>query len=134
MIIAIDFDDTITEPSKYPVTGKIRNDAITYIQKLYDDGHKLILWTCRTGYNLVEAINLLTDSKIIHCFSTVNANIDEKRYDNCRKVFADFYIDDKSMKIDWKKIYKQISGKSMNSVLNTLKLNWQGYFKGFPSI
>ena len=34
MIIAIDFDDTITEPSPFPITGKIRERAVEVIKKL----------------------------------------------------------------------------------------------------
>ena len=49
MIVAVDFDDTITYPSPYPITGKIRIDAIDTLNYFKDMGIKIILWTCRTG-------------------------------------------------------------------------------------
>ena len=116
MIIAIDFDDTITEPSPYPITGKVRKDAIKYITKLYLDGHKLILWTCREGKYLNEALQILDDCELLYKFDKINDNVDGKT--SSRKIFADYYIDDKSMKINWRKIYNQISGKGFWKTVN----------------
>lgn len=108
MKIAIDFDDTITENSPYPITGKIREDAIRYITKLYEDGHTLILWTCRYGDYLEEAINLLAKSNLLHCFKYIN----EDGINKSRKIVADYYIDDRNIgfDLDWKSIYHYIAG------------------------
>lgn len=105
MIVAVDFDDTITFPSKYPVTGKVRKDAVKYITKMYEDGVHLILWTCRVDEFLNEALQVLKDAGILHCFCRVNENFTGKS----RKVYAHFYIDDKSMRINWKRFYKIVS-------------------------
>ena len=94
MIVAVDFDDTITMPSPFPITGKVRKDAIFYIKKMYENGVMLILWTCRVDNYLSEATAILK----------INDNISG----SSRKVYADFYIDDKSMQINWKKIYKEV--------------------------
>ena len=115
MIIAIDFDDTITEPGTFPITAKVRKDAIKYITKLYLDGHKLILWTSRQGEYLDEALQILADCKLLHMFNKINENIDGRT--SGRKIFADYYIDDKSMKINWRKIYNKISGKDFWNML-----------------
>lgn len=106
MIIAIDFDDTITEYSPYPITGKIREDAIYYIDKLYKDGHTLILWTCRYGSYLNEALDLLKQANILHCFKYINEDGSNKS----RKVEADYYIDDRNIliELDWEKLYNHI--------------------------
>lgn len=57
MIIAVDFDGTITEPSSKPKTGAIREDVIDVLKRL-SKNHKLILWTCREGQDLEEAVTL----------------------------------------------------------------------------
>lgn len=104
MIVAVDFDDTITMPSPFPITGKVRKDAIFYIKKMYENGVMLILWTCRVDNYLSEATAILKEAGILNCFSKINDNISG----SSRKVYADFYIDDKSMQINWKKIYKEV--------------------------
>ena len=73
MILAIDFDGTITEKSAYPTTGKIRPEAITFLKSLREYGAKLILWTCRTGADLDEAVRLCYDHGLV--FDAVNDNI-----------------------------------------------------------
>ena len=51
MIIAVDFDGTITYKNAYPNVGEINPRAIEVLRKLQDQGHKLCLWTCRDWYN-----------------------------------------------------------------------------------
>ena len=45
MIIAIDFDGTIVE-NKYPKIGTLRKGAKAVINRLYDSGHFIIIYTC----------------------------------------------------------------------------------------
>lgn len=112
MILAIDFDGTITEKSAYPTTGKIRPEAITFLKSLREYGAKLILWTCRTGADLDEAVRLCYEHGLV--FDAVNDNIrlnnDGK---NSRKVYADYYIDDKNgmCEIDWLVLYTDLRQK-----------------------
>lgn len=112
MKIAIDFDDTITEISPYPITGKVREDAKLYIKKLWDDGHTLILWTSRGGKYLDEAIDVLHESGLLPYFSFIND--DGSQIQKSRKINADFYIDDRSMftEIVWEDWYNYIKNKS----------------------
>lgn len=104
MIVAVDFDDTITYPSPYPITGKIRIDAIDTLNYFKDMGIKIILWTCRTGKYLFEAVELCRVNGLV--FDAVNENI----YDtDSRKVLADVYIDDKCLSIiNWKNIKNKV--------------------------
>ena len=97
-VIAIDFDDTITLPSPYPITGALNPKAIKVIKKLKEK-YTLILWTCREGQSLDEAIQLLKAQNII--FDYVN-----ECPQGTRKVVADYYIDDRMLggTIDWDKI------------------------------
>lgn len=102
-VIAIDFDGTITKDSKYPITGVIDLNAIDHIKKIKKLGHKIILWTCREGDELKEAIDLCSFHGIY--FDSINEN----KNGNSRKIRADFYIDNKSNinnKVNWEEIVK----------------------------
>ena len=50
LIIAVDFDGTIVEDA-YPVVGKPKLFAFDTLMKLQNEGHRLILWTYRSGKN-----------------------------------------------------------------------------------
>lgn len=106
-IIAIDFDETITDHSPYPIMGTIRLEAITYIKQLHDLGYILILWTARSGVYLQEAEKALETVGILDCFDYINEG---PQPDISRKIEADFFIDDRSMMedINWSKIYNYI--------------------------
>lgn len=96
-IFAVDFDGTLCE-SVWPGIGKPNWDLIRYLQKKKKKGDKLILWTCRVGERLEEAAAWCRDHGLE--FDTVNENLPEmiEYYGNdTRKVFADVYIDDKSL-------------------------------------
>ncbi|MRI64408.1 hypothetical protein EDM00_10490 [Ornithobacterium rhinotracheale] len=115
MIIAIDFDGTIAV-SKFPEILGLQFKAKKYIQKLKDDGHYIIIYTCRNGDNLTNAINFLLEKGIP--FDRINDNSPEnlKQYNsaNTRKVYADVYIDDKQVGglPLWSEIYQFIKQKS----------------------
>lgn len=105
-VIAIDFDETITDNTPYPYKGKIRKEAIKYIKKLYEKGYKLVLWTARKEKYYFEALDQLRESDIYKYFS-----FDYLEVGYTGKLIADFYIDDRSLtyKINWKKMYKYIT-------------------------
>lgn len=99
MVIAIDFDDTITERSPFPITGIVRKDFIKY-GSLLAKKHTLVLNTARRGKYRREAVKMLKDLPI-------KTNIK-------RKPNADLYIDNKNIfceEINWKKIYEYINSK-----------------------
>lgn len=69
-------------------------------------GAKLILWTCRCGADLSAALEWCTERGLI--FDAVNENLPEHtaKYNNdCRKVYADRYIDDRNILIDFSDSY-----------------------------
>lgn len=111
MIIAVDFDGTLCS-GPYPTIGDPIPDAVKTMQMLHDDGHTLIVWTCRCGDLLIDAINWMLQNKIP--FDRVNdhdpVNL-EKYKSNARKVYAHVYIDDKNVGglPPWSKIYQYIS-------------------------
>lgn len=104
-VIAIDFDDTITEYSEYPITGALRPRAVEVIKKLQHH-YDCILWTCRSGESLVEAIKILADAGIM--FSYVNSS--PIGCGTGPKILADIYIDDKNFgcRVDWDEIEKKL--------------------------
>ncbi|MDH6357217.1 hypothetical protein [Parabacteroides sp. PF5-9] len=97
MIIAVDFDGTL-HTGQWPSIGIPKPYAVDAMNRLKKDGHYLIIWTCRTGDNLTEAINWLLANNIP--FDRVNDhNPEEIRLygTNARKVHAHLYIDDKQL-------------------------------------
>lgn len=111
MIIAVDFDGTIVE-DRYPSIGSLRPGAIETLKQLRKEGYQLILWTCRTGKKLAEAVNFCASNGIR--FDAINESL---RYrivayngSNPRKVGADLYIDDRGLAVlpGWDEIYRII--------------------------
>lgn len=108
MIIAIDFDGTIVE-HKFPEIGKLRKDAKEVINQLYNEGHYIIIWTCRYEGFAVEQMELFLAANDIkyHC---INQNHPELLFSPKPKIYADIYIDDRQVGglPSWKEIYNII--------------------------
>lgn len=123
VIIAVDFDGTITKEKDITKNMTIQHGAKETLKKLYEDGCKLILWTCRSGDAYDDAIDFLYRHDIFKYFTTFNDQLPEviEKYqpDVSRKVGADIYIDDKAVGaiIDWEVIYKQIQEQIIEGVL-----------------
>lgn len=100
-IIAVDFDGTLFEQMEekdWPNPGAPRQAVIDYVLDQQRQGARLILWTNRTGRPLGIAVQKCHEYGID--FDAINANLPEmiEKYDNdCRKVFADEYIDDRAI-------------------------------------
>lgn len=90
--IAIDFDNTLVN-DLYPEIGLTLN-AESVLQELVENGHKLILWTLRSGKYLEDSVNWCK-KKGIELYG-VNENPDFEHDGNSRKIFFDLVIDDKS--------------------------------------
>lgn len=96
-IIAVDFDGTLCE-SKWPEIGAPNKNVICALLRRQAKGDKIILWTCRRGELLNDAVDWCGMFGLR--FDAVNANLPEHiaQYgDDTRKVFADEYWDDKSV-------------------------------------
>lgn len=99
-IIAVDFDGTLCE-NKWPEIGRPNARLIQELILLKDKGAKIILWTCRSGAMLVEAVDWCYNKGLT--FDAVNDNVPEsieKFGSNSRKIFADVYYDDKAVTVD----------------------------------
>lgn len=123
MIIAIDFDGTICR-GQYPNIDGLQPDAKQYIQELKADGHYIIIYTCRCGDYLTQAINWLLENEIP--FDRVNDNEPqsiEMYKNNSRKVYAHVYVDDKQVGglPTWGEIYEYITQKRQEYLSNSSK-------------
>jgi hypothetical protein len=109
LILAIDFDGTITDYSgKYPNCGRLRNGMSEFLRILRSYGVFLILWTCRSGYDLDLALDFLHDNNII--VDAINRDYLENHTDEpSRKIFADIYWDDHS--VDGRSSYLSVANK-----------------------
>jgi hydroxymethylpyrimidine pyrophosphatase-like HAD family hydrolase len=54
LIIAVDFDGTVCIGNNYPDIGNPRMWLINRLKGLRKDGHKLILWTCRSNSSIPD--------------------------------------------------------------------------------
>ena len=98
-IIAVDFDGTLCE-NKWPEIGIPNEELIEYLKKRQANGEKLILWTNRVGDRLDKAVKWSAEKGLI--FDAVNDNLPEiveAFGTNCRKIFANEYIDDRNRSI-----------------------------------
>ena len=121
MIIAVDFDKTI-HTGEWPDIGSPLPYVIEMMQRLRKDKHFLILWTCREGKTQTEAVNWMSLHSIP--FDLVNENhpdIIAKYGGNSRKIYADFYIEDKQVGglPRWDEIYEEACLMDANNKAKT---------------
>ncbi len=114
MIIAVDFDNTIARTTFPEIHDEIP-DAISVLSRFQQAGHIVILWTCREGQVLNDALLWLAD----HGFTPdcVNCHSEKQiaKWENDpRKIGADIYIDDRNAlcEIDWKRIEEFVAVKT----------------------
>jgi|TARA_B110000908_G_scaffold18889_1_gene21232 hydroxymethylpyrimidine pyrophosphatase-like HAD family hydrolase len=109
LIIAIDFDGTIVEDA-YPRIGNPMIFAFETMKKLQSEGHRLILWTYRTGKQLQEAVDFCKQEGIE--FYAINKSYPEEEFDDkvSRKIHANLFVDDRNIGgfIGWTKVHKLV--------------------------
>lgn len=124
-IMAIDFDGTLVE-DKFPEIGKPNEFMFRTVKALQANGVRVVLWTCRDGKNLIDAIAFCYNKGIV--FDAINTNIPEviEFYQNdTRKVFADLYIDDKAIPHLQDPVYwTDRLGIDINDFVKTLYKEW----------
>ncbi len=112
--IAVDFDGTIVE-NAYPAIGRERPFALQTLRKLQEHGFAVVLWTCRTGTELDEAVEFCRKGGVE--FYAVNECFEGELYTGAkcpRKIDADIYIDDRNYGglPSWGEIYQQLTGEA----------------------
>lgn len=98
-IIAVDFDGTLCE-NMWPEIGEPNQPVIDYIKRRKSEGAKIILWTCRVGKDLQNAI-IWSKWQGIE-YDAVNENVPEvlEAFEHHgRKIYADEYIDDRAVPV-----------------------------------
>ena len=94
LVIAIDFDGTCVEHD-YPAVGLEVEGAVETLRALNKRGHRLILFTMRSGEKLEAAERWFRDRKIE--LWAVNENPEQRSWTASPKVYADYYIDDSAL-------------------------------------
>lgn len=99
-VYAVDFDGTLCE-SMYPKIGAERSQVVEFVKKRKSEGDVVILWTCREGNLLDDAIEWCQERGVE--FDAVNENTEQLKKtfgSDPRKIGADWYIEDKGMHPD----------------------------------
>lgn len=129
LVIAIDFDGTIVEDA-YPKIGKPRIFAFETMKRLQKEGHRLILWTYRSGSKLEDAVQFCKENGIT--FYAVNQSFPEEKYDNSvsRKIYADIYIDDRNIGgvLGWGEVFQIITNETPEIKTPKRKKGFLGLF------
>lgn len=112
LTLAVDFDGTIVE-NRFPEIGKPILFAFESLRKLQEEGHRLILWTYRTGNRLEEAVKFCEKNGLK--FYAINKSYPEEEYDDAisRKILADIFIDDRNIGglKGWGEVFQMISNE-----------------------
>lgn len=120
-IIAVDFDGTLCE-NKWPEIGEPNLGLIAYLKERQAAGDKLVLWTCRVGEILKNAIAWSAEKGII--FDAVNENLPEVLEwmgGDSRKIFANEYIDDRNFTFLSKTDRAELLGRMVDVVEDWLE-------------
>jgi hypothetical protein len=109
-VIAIDFDGTIAVDD-YPNVGPEISGAIDSIKEIQSLGVDTVLWTCRGGVPLDNALSWLSERGVEFEFVNENTTTELDFWGtNPRKIAADIYIDDRVVGgfVGWTTVLKEI--------------------------
>lgn len=115
LIIAVDFDNTLTVENKFPDIGNENSKAFEVLKKWQKEGIKIVLHTMRGQESLSNALDWCKERGFIFDAIGTHPYQDEILGYKVPKCFAHFYIDDrnigvplreenKSLCVDWDKI------------------------------
>lgn len=93
MDICVDFDGTCVTHD-FPNVG---NDigAVPVLKRLVNDGHRLILFTMRSGETLMDAINWFKENNIK--LYGIQKNPTQQMWTDSPKAYGQLYIDDAAL-------------------------------------
>ncbi len=97
-IVAVDFDGTLAV-TKFPEIIKPIPKMIRHCKRLQKGGAILILYTCRNGDDLQDAVEWCRGQGLVFDYVNENAEENIEKYGDVdtRKIFAHEYIDDKAI-------------------------------------
>lgn len=132
--IAVDFDSTLCLTDGYPSILGVNGNCFDILHKWQDMGCKILLHTMRNNGDLEAAVKWAKKQGFI--FDGVNCNPEaDKRYPGySQKMYAVFYIDDKSFgtpllhdtdnkirdHVDWEEIDKKYT-PYLEKIINSFK-------------
>ncbi len=70
---------------------------IERVRKMQEDGHRLILWTCRSGLPLERAVEACKEYGITFVAVNQNDPLNDWPDPMSSKVYADYYFDDRAI-------------------------------------
>lgn len=129
IIIAVDFDDTICANGFPDISkGTLIKGAKETINKLYDEGYFIIIWTCRYLNNHIQDCkNFLKENEIK--YNEFNENFPGLEFKPTPKIYYDYLLDDKCLiDIDWNWIYPFIKIKFAKSDLYEITNQMKQHF------
>lgn len=122
LTIAVDFDGTCVHDA-FPHVGRDMFGAELALKRMMDDGHRLILWSCREHFPYMDVPDVLDvamkwfEDRGIKLWA-INGNPEMILHDYpiARKCHADIVIDDHAIgiprlsngDIDWHLIYSEV--------------------------
>lgn len=120
MKIAVDFDGTCVDHC-YPEVGVDVPGAVECLRGLSSDGHKLFLFTMRSGEALEDAVQWFLDRDI--ALSGIQSDPGQSGWTDSPKCYAEVYIDDAALGaplmtvngfsrpcVDWRKVMAWFEG------------------------
>ena len=120
-ILAIDFDGTIRKAKRATDRGRVlMPHCKEVLEKLHNDGFRMIVWTCRSKAWTEDVISFLKQQDILKYFECINENVIDIVWWDTRKVYADRYIDDLNLQgfPGWLKTYKILKKEFLNGKRN----------------
>lgn len=111
-IYAVDFDGTLHRGVRYPLIGTPNYYLIEFLKEKRKKEDIVILWTCREGELLKDAVNWCGKYGLEFDYINENTEENKKKFENdCRKIFAHYYIDDRNMTVN--DLHVQAAGLDM---------------------
>jgi len=113
-VVAVDFDETIASKAEYPEIGKPIKGVQEALKRIQEAGYKIRIYTCRmNGHNLEEEGEKgyqAHKKRIEDYLEKYEIPYDDIADSEEGKIFAEFYVDDKSVEFDgsWEKVLKKI--------------------------
>jgi len=99
-VMAVDFDGTLFE-NNWPEIGAPKPKIIQYVKDQQQQGTKLVLWTCREGQMLIDAVHACRNEGLY--FDGINVNLQERMdffHTDPRKIGAEEYLDDRAVSVE----------------------------------
>jgi hypothetical protein len=116
MYIAVDFDGTCVT-HRYPAVGEDIG-AVPVLKELASNGHDLILWTMRSGNELLDAVKWFHENDIP--LFGIQTNPTQSKWTESPKAYAQVYIDDAALgcplvndHVDWNAVREWLVKKQV---------------------